>query len=437
MRHRDDAGLGPVLRDRLGETLPAHMVPAAVVVLDALPLTPNGKVDRAALPAPDYGVRGAGHSPVTPREELMCALFAEVLGLASFGLDDNFFESGGHSLLATRLVGRVGSVLGVDVPLRRLFQAPTPDALLRKLRPQGADGADGARDGHGVLVPLRASGSASPLFCVHPAAGLSWVYLGLLAHLGPQYPLYGLQARGTDGVELLPASLAEMAADYADRITATAPEGPYRLLGWSVGGTIAHAVAAELERRGERVELLAVLDAYPVADAAGSEPPSEATIVAHNLRAIGFDLQEGELTPETFPIERYRAFLARENKVMARFDEHEILAMKDVYVNNTRLMWAHTPPRFGGDMLFVTAERGRGALARERGHRAWAPHVGGEIVNHDVDSDHEGLMTRPGPVAHVGRVLAERLAALDGAARGGAPTGARRTAVEAARRLGA
>ncbi|MGW2130386.1 amino acid adenylation domain-containing protein [Streptomyces coelicoflavus] len=440
VRHRDDAGLGPVLRDRLGETLPAHMVPAAVVVLDALPLTPNGKVDRAALPTPDYGARGQGRTPVTPREELMCALFAEVLGLASFGLDDNFFESGGHSLLATRLVGRVGSVLGVDVPLRRLFQAPTPDALLRELQPQtadGTDGADGGSDGHGVLVPLRASGAASPLFCVHPAAGLSWVYLGLLAHLGPQYPLYGLQARGTDGAEPLPASLEEMAADYADRITATAPEGPYRLLGWSVGGTIAHAVAAELERRGERVELLAVLDAYPVADAAGSEPPSEATIVAHNLRAIGFDFQEGELTPETFPIERYRAFLARENKVMARFDEHEILAMKDVYVNNTRLMWGHTPPRFGGDMLFVTAERGRGALVRERGHRAWAPHVGGEIVNHDVDSDHEGLMTRPGPVAHVGRVLAERLAALDGAARGGAPAGARRTAVEAARRLGA
>ncbi|MCX4830318.1 amino acid adenylation domain-containing protein [Streptomyces sp. NBC_01016] len=423
---RDDTGLGPVLRDRLKETLPAHMVPAAVVVLDALPLTPNGKVDRAALPVPDYGTRGEGRTPVTPREELMCALFAEVLGLPSFGLDDNFFESGGHSLLATRLVGRVGAVLGADVPLRRLFQAPTPAALLRELAP------DGARDGHGVLVPLRASGSESPLFCVHPAAGLSWVYLGLLAHLGPQYPLYGLQARGTDGAQPLPASIEEMAADYADQITVTAPEGPYRLLGWSVGGTIAHAVAVELERRGARVELLAVLDAYPVADAAGGEPPSEATIVAHNLRAIGFDFQESELTAQTFPIERYRAFLARENKVIARFEEHEILAMKDVYVNNTRLMWSHTPARFGGDMLFVTAERDRGALARERGHRAWADHVGGEIVNHDVDSDHEGLMTRPGPIAHVGRVLAERLAALDDA-----PAGARRTAVEAERRLSA
>ncbi|GHF64089.1 non-ribosomal peptide synthetase [Streptomyces griseosporeus] len=423
---RDDTGLGPVLRDRLKETLPAHMVPAAVVVLDALPLTPNGKVDRAALPAPDFGTHGDGRAPATPREELMCALFAEVLGLARFGLDDNFFESGGHSLLATRLVGRVGAVFGVEVPLRRLFQAPTPAALLRDLAPEGA------HDGHGVLVPLRASGSGTPLFCVHPAAGLSWVYLGLLAHLGPQYPLYGLQARGTDGTGGLPASIGEMAADYADQITATAPEGPYRLLGWSVGGTVAHAVAAELERRGERVELLAVLDAYPVADAAGGEPPSEATIIAHNLRAIGFDFHESELTPEAFPIERYRAFLARENKVMARFEEHEILAMKDVYVNNTRLMWSHTPPRFGGDLLFVTAERDRGALARERGHQAWAPYVGGEIVNHDVDSDHEGLMTRPGAIAHVGRVLAGRLAVLDEAA-----ASARRTGVDAPGRLSA
>ncbi|WP_338781635.1 amino acid adenylation domain-containing protein [Streptomyces sp. DG1A-41] len=423
---RDDTGLGPVLRDRLKETLPAHMVPAAVVVLDALPLTPNGKVDRAALPVPDFGTGTVGRAPTTPREELMCALFAEVLGLARVGLDDNFFEHGGHSLLATRLVGRVGAVLGTEVPLRRLFQAPTPAELLRDLEP------DGERDGHGVLVPLRASGTGTPLFCVHPAAGLSWCYLGLLAHLDPAYPLYGLQARGTDGAEPLPASIGEMAADYADQIRAVAPEGPYRLLGWSVGGTIAHAIATELERRGAQVELLAVLDAYPVADAAGTEPPSEAAIIARNLRAIGFDFQEGELTPETFPIERYRAFLARENKVMARFEEHEILAMKDVYVNNTRLMWSHTPGRFGGDMLFVTARRDQGALARERGHRAWAAHVAGEIVNHDVDSDHEGLMTRPGPIAHVGRLLADRLAALDAAA-----AGIRRNGVDPARRLGA
>jgi thioesterase domain-containing protein len=425
-RRRDDTGLGPMLRDRLKETLPAHMVPAAVVVLDALPLTPNGKVDRAALPVPDFGSRGAGRAPTTPREELMCSLFAEVLGLAGFGLDDNFFENGGHSLLATRLVSRVGAVFGVDVPLRRLFPAPTPAELLRDLEP------DGDRDGHGVLVPLRATGDRPPLFCVHPAAGLSWCYLGLLAHLGPEYPVYGLQARGTDGAGPLPASIEEMAADYADQIRAVTAEGPYRLLGWSVGGTVAHAIATELERRGERVELLAVLDAYPVANAAGTEPPSEAAIIARNLRAIGFDFQESELTAQTFPIERYRAFLARENKVMARFEEHEILAMKDVYVNNTRLMWSHTPGRFGGDMLFVTARRDQGALARERGHRAWGAHVAGEIVNHDVDSDHEGLMTRPGPIARVGRLLADRLAALDDVA-----AGVRRNAVDPARRLDA
>ncbi|MFF0745875.1 amino acid adenylation domain-containing protein [Streptomyces sp. NPDC004111] len=432
-RWRQDAGLGTVLRERLAEALPAHMVPAAVVTLDTLPLTPNGKVDRKVLPAPDFSAGTTGRPPTTPREELMCALFAEVLGLARVGLDDNFFECGGHSLLATRLTGRVGTVLGVDVPLRRLFQAPTPAELLRALEPAGD------RDGHGVLVPLRASGTASPLFCVHPAAGLSWCYLGLLAHLGPQYPLYGLQARGTDGNEVLPASIEEMAVDYADRIREVRPQGPYRLLGWSVGGTIAHAVAAELERRGAEVELLAVLDAYPVADAVGTEPPAEATIVAHNLRAIGFDFQESELTAETFPIDRYRAFLARENKVMARFEAHEILAMKDVYVNNTRLMWSHTPGHFSGDVLFVTAERDRGALALERGHRAWEPHVGGVIENHPVDSDHEGLMTRPGPIAHVGRLLAERLAALDAAGAGGAAgeRGVRRNTVEAAPRLGA
>ncbi|CAM5330375.1 amino acid adenylation domain-containing protein [Streptomyces tanashiensis] len=116
-------------------TLPEHLVPSAVVVLDALPLTVNGKPDRAALPAPDRpaAVEG-GRQPRNAREEVLCALFAEILDVPRVGIDDNFFALGGHSLLGVRLVNRVRSVLGVERTVRDLFRLPTPAGLLGSAR---------------------------------------------------------------------------------------------------------------------------------------------------------------------------------------------------------------------------------------------------------------------------------------------------------------
>ncbi|WP_372352905.1 phosphopantetheine-binding protein [Streptomyces sp. KL116D] len=104
------------------------MVPSAVTVLDRLPLAPNGKLDRAALPEPEYAGT-AYRAPRTPARKSLAALCAEVLGLDRVGIDDGFFDLGGHSLLATRLISRARAELGIEIPIRKIFDLPTVAAL--------------------------------------------------------------------------------------------------------------------------------------------------------------------------------------------------------------------------------------------------------------------------------------------------------------------
>ncbi|TDD79758.1 non-ribosomal peptide synthetase [Actinomadura rubrisoli] len=120
------------LRGHVSGRLPDFMVPSAFVVLDRLPLTPGGKLDRAALPEPEF--TGSGYrAPRTPREETLCRLYADVLGLEKVGVDDNFFDLGGHSLLATQLSSRVRAALGLDVPVGTILEFPSVSELAREM----------------------------------------------------------------------------------------------------------------------------------------------------------------------------------------------------------------------------------------------------------------------------------------------------------------
>ncbi|MEU1125063.1 amino acid adenylation domain-containing protein [Streptomyces sp. NPDC005899] len=388
------------VRAALGRELPEHMVPAAVVVLDAFPLSPNGKLDRRELPAPVFTGAAASRRPSGAREEALARLFGEVLGVARVGPDDAFFDLGGTSLLAVRLVARIREEFGAELTMGSLFEAATPAALAVRL---GA-ASDTSEDALDVVLRLRGGDRRPPLFAIHPAGGIAWCYAGLSAGLGPGRPLYGIQARGLVRDEPLPRTLREEAADYAGRIREIQEHGPYRLLGWSVGGVLAHTVAVLLQEAGEEVELLALLDAFPAEQWRARPAPEEGDALTAVLRMAGFE-RTGEQTRADVV-----ATLRRAGSPLAGLSDLTLSRIVDIVPNHARLMREHEHDVFDGDLLFFTASAPRAEdwLTRE----AWRPHVSGDIVNHDVDCTHPQLLRSPF-LDGITSVLAARLEELD------------------------
>ncbi|MFB7761253.1 amino acid adenylation domain-containing protein, partial [Streptomyces xiamenensis] len=358
---------------------------------------PSGTAARGDDPA--EGPSGTGQGPRTLREQALCELFAELLEVPRVGIHDNFFELGGQSLLVAKLVRRIRSSLGLAVDLRTLYETGSVASLSERLDAGGTATTD-----LDVLLPLREGGTAAPLFCIHPGIGISWSYIGLTRYIDADRPLYALQSRGITEPHARPATMREAARDYAERIRSVQPHGPYHLLGWSFGGVAAHAVAEELQRQGEHVALLALLDAYPAAALPPTTPAmAEESVLTELADRLGLDLAAtGQLPPDRDTV---LGLLTAHGASWAP-DRDTLAAVVDTGVDNTRLITEFTPGVVEGDVLFFTAahdlDQGRSATA------SWQPHLTGRLTEHLVACDHLG-MTSPAALAVVGERLNDRL----------------------------
>ena len=248
-----------IWKTALKEVLPPFMVPARIVLLDQFPLTPNNKTDYKALaamaqnPTPDISGFTA---PRTSAEKLVSNIWCETLGLPAISIYDNFFEIGGHSLLAVQMMAKIEKETGKRLPLAALFESSTIKSLSLLLQ------TDKKNITWNSLVPIRPKGNKTPLYMVHGAGLNVLLFNSLLLHLDPGQPVYGLQAKGLNGVDTPLDKLEDIASYYISEILKHNPNGPYALAGYSLGGTIAYEMAKQLQALGKEVKVLALFDSY-------------------------------------------------------------------------------------------------------------------------------------------------------------------------------
>ncbi len=355
------------LRAFLAERLPAPMIPADWSFLDALPLTLHGKVDRSRLPEPRRE-RAAVQEPRDRTELRLVRLWEEVLGTQPVGISDNFFTLGGHSLSAVRLMAGIRRLFGRDLPLSELFRRPTIEMLADILRCGDQDRP------WSPLVALTAGRAGEvPLFCIHGGEGHALTFADLartLSAAGEDRPVFALEARGLSDGQTPLERIEEMAGLYLTAIREAWPQGPYRLLGYSMGSKIAFEIARRLEREGETMEQLVFLDI-------AARPRAEAILnpeIPAKIRTLpGFD-------PEL--ADRYLA----------------------VFRANLKASHSWTPVPFGGEVLLIVAEEGvcAGAVDPTLG---WGAVAEGGVKVAFTPGDHFSLLRPPHVQTLVERIL--------------------------------
>ncbi len=246
------------LKRHLSTRVPNYMVPGQFEFVDNWPLTANAKVDRAALLALAPSRR---HPPAAAHDEAerrMLKLWQDILQLEVVGAQDDFFDLGGHSLLAARLMSRVNEAFCVDLPITSWLEYRTP----RDLMTRALEYTPSARSQQGLLRPLSRAGTRPPILVFPGIGGHVFTFRRMALNLGPDQPVYGFDAVGSDGRDQPLSSVPEIARVYLQELERQDMTGPFVVAGYSIGGLVAFEVARQLLERGRRVERLILFDTF-------------------------------------------------------------------------------------------------------------------------------------------------------------------------------
>jgi amino acid adenylation domain-containing protein len=390
------------LADALGRSLPDYMVPNAIVALASLPRNGNGKIDRAALPnafaqAGDNGLllndARAGDF-VAPRdviERQLAEIWQSTLGIASISVRASFFSLSVGSLAALRLVTRMNRIYTTDLGLASLISASTIESIANIIRNRVSAKSTTS------LVPLKSDGDALPLFIIHGVGGNVINFYGLAMRIDSCQPVYGVQAQSLLAGRPALLKLEDMAAHYISEIRALQPHGPYRLLGYSFGGTVALEMAHQLRAAGEIVAPLGMLDArskhYDVAH--------KSTFDVHAKIGRRMDRFRGNTSALTwkhrfaYVYDKVRTRSIRfAGKLAAALHMRSLPSfMKSPYDINYVAINRYQPKPFDGKLILFRAEEQDFADGpRDLG---WGRIFTQGVEVHDIPGDHERMFLEP------------------------------------------
>lgn len=390
-----------LLCEHMKAKLPAHMRPAAFVILDSIPLNTNGKVDKKALPAPSARPELAidYKAPEDDLEHMLTFAWQDLLRVDEVGRNDNFFDLGGHSLLAARLIARIERETGQNIPVAALFEAPTIAQLADGLRRRSFSA------GWSPLVELHAPDSTTdlaPFFCVHSLGANLVSFRKVASLLRGDRPIYGLQPHGLDGKQQPLDSIEKMAAAYIAEVRRKQPRGPYHLGGICLGGVVAYEMAQQLEVSGEEVALLALIDCF--APGQLQYLRTRSNLAEYLDRHLGEALMRRGLARLRY-LARWtfnggvllsRALGWRDNSSLAR-------ATRNLAKVHTRAILSYQPKPYPGKITQFMCSDGAFRCYEDR-RLAWSTMGNGGFELHIVPGDHLTMVEEPHVASLAGQI---------------------------------
>jgi len=392
------------LAELLKNNLPHYMLPAYFVKMDVFPLNKNGKIDRKALPMPTERYHQKQENfvaPVSVTEKTLTAIWQEVLNIHQIGIDDNFFDLGGTSLMVMRIVNQVNKKTDSNLRLASLYQLPTIRQLAQKIDTKTTTNIS--------PIVLLKKGEGTPLFIFPPWSSYPTIFNEFVNTYSGKNPLYGIIY--TEDTEDFPFNdLQEYVHFLIQHIKDIHPEGPYGLLGYSLGARTVLEVGIQLQNGGDEVELLSVISHYPSFPEKGLLLSRRIRDEIRVFRNISFELKAKYLQKR---LPYFLKLALRGNndiqQIILEIDsQQKILNIHEDYISNGKfngnlvLIYEKSPD--GDPSEFSKVQVYRNSIFK----KLWQPYVSGEVILKNVETKHIDFFKQPA-VSEVAAIVQSRL----------------------------